>query len=317
MINDPYRVLGVSRGATADEIKKAYRQKARQYHPDMHPNDPDANRKMNEINEAYDMLMNPEKYAGTFRQGGSYGRSQGSSAYGQGYSGYGSSGYGNTGYSGSGSSGYGNTGYSGYGGPGGSEWGNYNSGYRGQYGWSSNFGFEDFFFGFGGAGGTRASTTPSVKAGDSREIQTAISHINAGRYESALQVLSNIISSGRNARWHYLCGLTYYGAGDSTHAVDFMQKAVQMEPENKTYQQLLSQFIRESRTESGTTSYYTTSKKVILRRLLLPVILMILFNWFILSGGCLGCLGGRNMWGYRYYTYPFGYYNSGNMNGER
>ncbi|HHW00587.1 MAG TPA: J domain-containing protein [Clostridiaceae bacterium] len=59
---DPYKVLGVSPGASQDEIKKAYRKKAKEYHPDLHPNDPEAARKMNEINEAYDLLQNPEKY---------------------------------------------------------------------------------------------------------------------------------------------------------------------------------------------------------------------------------------------------------------
>ena len=63
MIDDPHKVLGVSQSASEDEIKKAYRKKAKEYHPDLHPNDPEASRKMNEVNEAYDMLMNPEKYA--------------------------------------------------------------------------------------------------------------------------------------------------------------------------------------------------------------------------------------------------------------
>jgi molecular chaperone DnaJ len=63
MVNDLYSVLGVSRDASKEEIKKAYRAKAKQYHPDLNPNDPNAARKMNEINEAYDMLSNPEKYA--------------------------------------------------------------------------------------------------------------------------------------------------------------------------------------------------------------------------------------------------------------
>lgn len=62
MIDDPYKVLGVSSDATKEEIKKAYRKKAKEYHPDLHPDDPKANEKMNEINEAYDMLNNPEKY---------------------------------------------------------------------------------------------------------------------------------------------------------------------------------------------------------------------------------------------------------------
>ena len=70
MIDDPYKVLGVSRDATKEEIKRAYRKKAKEYHPDLHPNDPHAAEKMNEINEAYDMLNNPEKYK---RQQNAYG----------------------------------------------------------------------------------------------------------------------------------------------------------------------------------------------------------------------------------------------------
>lgn len=62
MIQDPYKVLGISRDATPEEIKKAYRKKAKEYHPDLHPDDPVAAEKMNEVNEAYDMLSNPEKY---------------------------------------------------------------------------------------------------------------------------------------------------------------------------------------------------------------------------------------------------------------
>ena len=63
MVTDPRKVLGVSETASQDEIKRAYRRKAKECHPDLHPNDPDAAKKMNELNEAYDMLMNPEKYA--------------------------------------------------------------------------------------------------------------------------------------------------------------------------------------------------------------------------------------------------------------
>ena len=56
MVNDPYAVLGVSRSATDDEIKQAYRRLAKRYHPDLHPDDPQAAAKMNEINEAYDLI---------------------------------------------------------------------------------------------------------------------------------------------------------------------------------------------------------------------------------------------------------------------
>lgn len=62
MIDDPYKVLGVTPDTPPDEIKKAYRRLAKQYHPDLHPNDPECARRMNEINAAYDQINNPQKY---------------------------------------------------------------------------------------------------------------------------------------------------------------------------------------------------------------------------------------------------------------
>lgn len=74
MINDPYSVLGVSRGASESEIKRAYRKMSRKYHPDANINDPNpeaTEQKFREIQEAYNQIMNE--------------KSGGSSYYGYGY----------------------------------------------------------------------------------------------------------------------------------------------------------------------------------------------------------------------------------------
>jgi molecular chaperone DnaJ len=60
---DYYEVLGVEKSATADEIKKAYRKKAIQYHPDKNPGDKEAEEKFKEAAEAYEVLSNPDKRA--------------------------------------------------------------------------------------------------------------------------------------------------------------------------------------------------------------------------------------------------------------
>ena len=62
MMGDPYKVLGVEPGASDEEIKKAYRRLAKQYHPDLNPGDEVAARKMKEVNAAYEQIKDPEKY---------------------------------------------------------------------------------------------------------------------------------------------------------------------------------------------------------------------------------------------------------------
>ena len=76
MIDDPYQVLGVSRDASDDEIKQAYRRLAKQYHPDRNPGDTMAAKKMQQINAAYEQIKNPDRHqthTGTSGYGSYYG----------------------------------------------------------------------------------------------------------------------------------------------------------------------------------------------------------------------------------------------------
>jgi len=69
MSQDYYELLGVDRGASADDIKKSFRKLAMQHHPDRNPGDKEAERKFKEVNHAYDILKDPDKRAAYDRYG--------------------------------------------------------------------------------------------------------------------------------------------------------------------------------------------------------------------------------------------------------
>lgn len=206
MVQDPYQVLGISKDASKEEIKKAYRKKAKEYHPDLHPNDPAAAAKMNEINEAYDMLNNPEKYKKQEQSTGGYNRD------------------------------YQNT----YGNPYGNQYGNSQGNSQGQNKWNGGgFGYYDFedFFGFGRS--ESQPPKPSPQPGDSGDIRQAIDLINMRQYQYASQTLNSIVSAQRDARWYYLSALANHGLGNRMFAEEQIRKAIQMEPNNVIYQRTL------------------------------------------------------------------------------
>ena len=93
-MNDPYSVLGVSKDASEEEIKRAYRRLAKKYHPDLNPGDPEAAHKMNEINAAYEQIKNPGQTNSAYGYG-----EQHSSGSGGSYGGYDGGGYDGSGQS--------------------------------------------------------------------------------------------------------------------------------------------------------------------------------------------------------------------------
>ena len=201
MVQDPYKVLGVSPGASDEEIKKAYRLLSKKYHPDLNPGDETAARKMSEINAAYEQIQK----GNTGYQGGTYG-SQSSS--------YSSDPYG--------------------------------------------FGdFQDFFRGFGYNTGYGSGRTYSEQ--ERGEYQAARSYIRNGMYKEAINALSGVPLSERDARWYYLHAMAEYRSGNRVAALESAKKAVDIEPDNEEYQQLLRSIQSGSQYYDDYTIRYNTA----------------------------------------------------------
>ena len=197
-MRDPYEVLGVPRGASDEEIKKAYRRLSRQYHPDANVNNPNkdaAEEKFKEVQAAYKSIMD-----GTSQNG----------------------------------------------------YGGYNSGYGGQYGGG--------FGGFGGFSGfndferyTRRTT--GEDRGEDMYFNAAARYIQNGSYDEALNVLKNI--SNHNGKWYYYSAIAHYGKGNQATALEHIQRAMNIEPNNFEYQRVYSQIKNGSNWYNGMGRTYT------------------------------------------------------------
>ena len=216
-MKDPYEVLGIQRGASEEEIKKAYRAKCKRWHPDLNPNDPTAEEHFKEVQAAYDAITKGE----TGPQNGGYGNPYGQQ---QSYGGFYNGGY---------QQGYGQQGY-------------------GQQDGDWDFGFDPFGFGFG-FGGYQQQSGPGFSSADTPELQAARNFIVNRRYAEARRVLDGI--ANRTARWYYLSSLANQGLGNSIDALQDARRAAQMEPGNTEYQVHLRNLQSSGRTYRTQTTY--------------------------------------------------------------
>ena len=258
-MRDPYEVLGIPQGASDDEIKAAYRKLAKKYHPDLNGGSAEAEAKMKEVNEAYNILIKHKGTGGP--QSGSYGGYSGQSGYG----GYGGS------YGGYGSSGQ----YGGYG-----SYGGYNqSGQnRGGYDFGGfGFDFEDLF----GAGQRRNYQTSAYTENDP-SLRPAAQAVLAGRYSDALNILRNV--GNRKAAWYYWSAKANMGLGNRIAALNDARTAVNMAPDEPAFRELLAQLnaggyaYNQRGQQGGFTSFLCAN----------PCLTLCLFNTL-----CNCCCGGR------------------------
>lgn len=224
-MSDPYKILGISRDATDDEVKKAYRQLSRKYHPDANVNNPNkdkAEEMFKLVQQAYQQVMYERQHP------------------------YSSSGYGTSGYERP----QGSTR------PGGSPYGSQQS--SGQtwqdddgntYTYYGNFqDFSDFWNEFFGAYGF--GTQGAYQQDNSEEaihLRAAASYINHNMFQEALNVLDAM--EERSSQWYYYSAAANSGLGNDAVALEHAQQAVNMEPNNQNYQNMLRQL------QSGSTWY--------------------------------------------------------------
>ena len=168
-MRSPYDILGVPANASEEEIKKAYRNLSRKYHPDANVNNPNkeqAEERFKEVQQAYQAIMDERE-----------GKTNGYGSAGNAYGGFG---------------------------------------------------------GFGGFGGEQRTSS----YGDSKEdsyLNAAMNYIRGGDYNSALRVLSDI--DNRTGRWYYISAIANQGVGNQATALEHIQIAIRMEPNNMEYQQ--------------------------------------------------------------------------------
>ncbi len=225
---DPYKILGVSRDADMEDIKKAYRKLSRKYHPDANINNPNkklAEEKFKQVQRAYQMIVDEREKGGSSAsnssQDGGYGYSSSEP-----YSGYG----------------YGNSGYG--------------NGYHGGYEGDDGYGYDPFeaFFGFGGYRQYRQGSANEY--GGDPKLQAAARYINAGHFNEALNVLGGM--DVKSADWYYLRACANSGLGNNVTAKQDAQTALNMNPNDTRYRELVNTLERGNSYYSARGGQYGT-----------------------------------------------------------
>ena len=218
-MRDPYEVLGIQRGASEEEIKKAYRAQCKRWHPDLNPNDPTAEEHFKEVQAAYDAIVKGDTGP---QPGAGGGYSQ------QGYGGYSQQSYQQGG-------GYGQGGYDG-----------------------GFYGFDPFGFGgFGGFGGFEyggySQQGPRASGADSVEMQAARHYIVNRRYAEARRVPD--APRERSAPWSHLSSPAHQGLGRALDALQDARRAVQLDPNNTEYRAHLNRMQDPGQSYRAQTTY--------------------------------------------------------------
>jgi len=207
-MSDPYQVLGVSPSASEDTISQAYRKLAKKYHPDLNPGNTEAEKKMQEVNAAYEQIRTQKHGGATYEQPN---RSSGGNPYGNPFGGSQGNSNGN---------------------------GQYNPFGDGPF--ASGGGFDPFdIFNMFGGGQQQRQRQQQHKPG-SPKMQAVHNFVQHRQYSEAIRVLSEMPE--RNAEWYYYSALANAGAGNRVTALNHARDAVRREPSNDEYQELLEQF---------------------------------------------------------------------------